>query len=138
MSEVYNFTPLSEVETQESATDTTKILAVDNGTVKQIPASAVGGSGGGSFIVETKFDETMQIISADKTYAEIVAASQNGCVPFVRCTAVESIGDDGAFFLPLAMASTTEGTLMFCGFIMEGFVAAVCMSDDTWVLQVTG
>lgn len=136
MSEVYNFKPLNEVESQAEPSDTTTLLAVDNGTVKQIPASAVGGSGG-SFIVETKFDGGMQITSADKTYAEILEASQHGCVPFIRCSADESTGDDGAFFAPLVIASPTEGMLMFCAFVAEGLIAAVCAADDTWVLQMT-
>lgn len=135
MSEVYNFKRLSEVDVQEAPTDATTVLAVEDGLVKQIPAGKFGGGSGGggagNFIVNVAIDESMSATGADKTFAEIVAALQGGCIP----SAYIAMGDV-IMVLPFTNGAIAEA-LVFSLFVpMSGILSLTCLADDTWELDM--
>ena len=139
MSEVFNFKPLSEVDTQEAPTETTTVLAVENGAVKQIPAGKFGGGGAGNFIVNLTaemVDEAPAITAADKTFAEIIAAAESGSVPFAR---MSMLGQ--TLFIPMiaAVNDASEGMAAFAAInpMASGFLAVVCTVDDVWQMNAT-
>lgn len=129
MSEVYNFKPLSEVDSLNEPTSATNILAVDGGKVKQIPASAIGGGGAGNFIVNVAVAADDFSVSADKTFVEMEAAIESGALPvaavdlsavgvgFVYCLVTMHVPGEGIIFLP----NTGEGNMPL-----------ICSADDTW------
>lgn len=74
------FTRLADVEVVETATDVDKVLIEQNGEIKRVPKTEVGGSGGGSgggggggslIIVG---DEATQTFTANMTLTEAVEA----------------------------------------------------------------
>lgn len=135
MSEVYKFKSMSQVDVLEKPADGTTLLAVENGAVKQIPAAKLGGSsgGGGGYMVRAVLDvATMSISSADKTYAEILAAVDEGCFPVLRIDI--PMGEDFAFALA-PMITMESGVLMFFVVQPTGMMLVMCTSENVWVLQ---
>ena len=131
MSEVYKFKSMSQVDVLEEPADGTTLLAVENGAVKQIPVAKLGGGGGG-YMVRTVLDvETMSISSADKTYAEILAAVDEGCAPVLRVDM--PMGEDLAFAL-LPMAAMQPGVLLFLSAQPGGAMQVMCSSENEWTL----
>jgi len=127
MSEVYKFKAMSQVETLEEPTDATTVLAVEDGAVKQIPAAKLGGGGG--YMVHGSIDTLDYSVSADKTFAEIVAAVENGCVPVLGLADESNIN-----LIPLVMVS--EESVMFQMYTGEALLGIVCTSDNEWALMM--
>lgn len=127
MSEVYKFAAMSEVETMEAPTGTTTLLAVEGGTVKQIPASgfAAGGSAG-SFVVRGTMNVSDYSVTADKTHGEIMAAVEAGHVPvFVLPMAGSTM------FLPLLIID--EAAVMRFALILPTAQMEVnCTPENVW------
>lgn len=73
------FTRLAEVEVVETANDTDKVLIEQNGEIKRVPKTEVGGSGGGMLVVNADMDmETEEVTaSANMTLEEVLAALTN-------------------------------------------------------------
>lgn len=137
MSEFYNFKPLSEVDSLQEPTSATNILAVENGSVKQIPASAIGGSGGGNFIVTLDAvigDDGLVITGADKTFTEIIEAAESGSVPFAYINLEGSL-----ILMPMIMGVNDEsdGMVAFATInpMGTGIIAVVGMPNGTWTLS---
>lgn len=73
------FTRLAEVEVVETANDTDKVLIEQNGEIKRVPKTEVGGSGGGMLIINANMDMTAEEItaSANMTFDEALTALNN-------------------------------------------------------------
>lgn len=130
MSEVYNFKPLSEVEVQEEPTDATTVLAVEDGTVKQIPAGKFGGGAAGFLVALTLGSSDMEIASADKTFMEVLTAVETGAYPVARLY----VPNTGFLYAPILQVMPGEGVV----FLVDAFgttMQIVCTADDTWMLQ---
>ena len=139
MSEVYKFKAMSQVETLEEPTETTTVLAVEDGAVRQVPAAKLGGGGGGgagNFLVTVSLDpETGNVSGADKTFAEIMVAINAGAFPVLR---VDTTALNGSYaYFPLAQMMPEMG-VVFAAFFSAGFVAFICTPDDQWVMQEMG
>lgn len=67
------FTKLSEVEVVETANDTDKVLIEQNGEIKRVPKTEVGGGGGGGagLIISTT---DMATFTANMTLTEVMEA----------------------------------------------------------------
>lgn len=136
MSEVYNFKSMSQVDVLEEPADGTTLLAVENGAVKQIPVAKLGGGGtGGGYMVNAELNaETMEIISVDKTRAEILAAVESGCAPVLRLNL--PAGEEASFYL-LPMMASMEGELMFAvAMTLDAMMIVACMPENEWVLSM--
>ena len=129
MSEVYNFKPLSEVDSLNEPTSATNILAVDGGKVKQIPASAIGGGGAGNFIVNVAVAADGFSVSADKTFVEMEAAIESGALP-VAAVDFSAVGV-GFVYCLVAMRVPGEG-IIFLPNTVDGNMPLICSADDTW------
>lgn len=129
MSDTFEFKNLSAAEAMESPSDTTTVLALDGGQVKQIPA---GKFGGGSFLVTLTIDESFTVTAADKTYAEMIAAIEGGAIP-VAAIHLSALG--GVFYGSLCLNSAGEG-LMFMVFLGGAVIMAMCSQADEWMLQM--
>lgn len=123
MSEVYQFKAMSQVETLEAPTDGTTLLAVESGTVRQIPAARLGGGGG--YMVRAMVDITTGSLSADKSYEEIVAAVEAGCAPVLYISA----GEETFYLLPLVMMESGMLIFMMMG---ETQTIVTCSSGNVW------
>ena len=126
MSEVYRFKAMSQVEVLEAPTGGTTLLAVEDGAVKQVPASAVGGSG--SYMVRLTIDLTTGAMSADRTYEEIAAAVEDGCAPVLYISA----GEGMFYLLPLVMMES--GVLVFMMFMGETPMSVTCTQENVWAI----
>lgn len=129
MSDTFEFKNLNAAEAMESPSDTTTILALDGGQVKQIPA---GKFGGGSFLVTLTIDEPFTVTAADKTYAEMIAAIEGGAIP-VAVIPLSAMG--GVFYGSLAVNAGEVG-LMFIVFMGGAEIVATCSMTDEWMLQM--
>lgn len=130
MSEVYKFKAMSQVETLEEPTETTTVLAVEDGAVRQVPAAKLGGGGSGGYMVRAAIDVSNYSVTADKTYAEIVAAVEAGCAPVLYLAAM-----DGEFYLiPLVVA--VEGTLLFQVYLDGAPVVVSCTAENVWAMPM--
>jgi hypothetical protein len=63
------FTKLSEVAVVETANDTDKVLIEQNGEIKRVPKTEVGGSGGAGLIISTA---DMTTFTANMTLTEAI------------------------------------------------------------------
>lgn len=72
------FTKLADVEVVETANDTDKVLIEQNGEIKRVPKTEVGGSGG-MLIIDANIDTgTSEVTaSANMTFDEAFAAITN-------------------------------------------------------------
>ena len=71
------FTKLSEVAVVETANDEDKVLIEQNGEIKRVPKTEVGGSGGNTLIMQIDFDASTGTVSgytANMTLDEALAA----------------------------------------------------------------
>lgn len=70
------FTRLADVDVVETANDTDKVLIEQNGEIKRVPKTEVGGAGGSTLIVDASLDmETEAIIAtANMTLTEVIEA----------------------------------------------------------------
>lgn len=66
------FTRLADVEVVETANDTDKVLIEQNGEIKRVPKTEVGGSGGGSLIITANEDGSA--FTANMTLSEALEA----------------------------------------------------------------
>lgn len=76
------FTRLADVEVVETANDTDKVLIEQNGEIKRVPKTEVGGSGGGNTLVLniTVSDPNsmdMSLTSSNMTLDEAITATSN-------------------------------------------------------------
>lgn len=129
MSEVYKFKAMSQVETLEEPTETTTVLAVEDGAVRQVPAAKLGGGGSGGYMVRAAIDVSNYSVTADKTYAEIMAAVEAGCAPVLYLAAM-----DGEFYL-LPLVTAMENTLLFQVYTGNAVMAISCSAEDIWALM---
>lgn len=70
------FTKLSEVPVVETATDTDKVLIEQNGEIKRVPKTEVGGGGGNTLVFDVGFDMSNGSITcvANMTLDEAITA----------------------------------------------------------------
>ena len=71
------FTRLAEVDIVETANDTDKVLIEQNGKIKRVPKTEVGGGGGGNVLIVVGNAET-ETFEANMTLTEAIAALHNG------------------------------------------------------------
>lgn len=73
------FTRLADVEVVETATDVDKVLIEQNGEIKRVPKTEVGGSGGNTLTIHANMDTTTGEVtaSANITFDEAFAAFAN-------------------------------------------------------------
>ena len=128
MSEVYKFKAMSQVETLEEPTGATTVLAVEDGAVKQIPAAKLGGSGGG-YMVHGSIDTLDYSVSADKTFAEIVAAVESGCAPVLLLSM-----ETNRLLSPLIMVSGE--LVLFQVNTGDALLGISCTSGNEWTLMM--
>ena len=84
------FTRLADVEVVETANDTDKVLIEQNGEIKRVPKTEVGGGGSGNAlildIIPDYETETVNVV-ANMTLEETIAAISNrelsGVVPYI-------------------------------------------------------
>lgn len=130
MSDTFEFKNLSEAEAMDSPSDTTTVLALDGGAVKQIPANKFGG---GSFVVHLTPDESLAITAADKTYAEIMAAVNSGIVPVAVLDLTALLGGDARVFAHICAVIATDGILFSAKSMdMSGDMMIACTPSDEW------
>lgn len=67
------FTRLADVEVVETATDVDKVLIEQNGEIKRVPKTEVGGSGGGGSLIIT-VNEDGSAFTANMTLTEAIEA----------------------------------------------------------------
>ena len=67
------FKRLADVEVVETATDTDKVLIEQNGEIKRVPKTEVGGGGGGNMLIITS-NEDGSVCTANMTLTEAVEA----------------------------------------------------------------
>ena len=135
MSDTFEFKNLSDAEAMDSPSDTTTILALDGGAVKQIPADKFGGGSGGSFVVNLTPDESLAITAADKTYAEIMAAVNSGIVPVAVLDLTALFGDDARLFAHICAVIATEGIVFSAKSVdMSGEMMIACTPSDEWMV----
>jgi len=128
MSEVYKFKAMSQVETLEEPTDATTVLVVENGTVKQIPAVAVGGNGGYMVRATLAIDYS---ITADKLYTEIVAAVKAGCAPVLYLAT-----PDASEFYLIPLVGSNDEALVFQLYFDGSAMSVSCTVDNEWALAM--
>ena len=68
------FTKLSEVAVVETANDTDKVLIEQNGEIKRVPKTEVGGSGGGMLIIDASASTDSFVATANMTLTEAIEA----------------------------------------------------------------
>ena len=73
------FTRLADVEVVETATDIDKVLIEQNGEIKRVPKTEVGGAGGNMIVADLTMDVNTGAIagSTNMTLDEAVAAINN-------------------------------------------------------------
>lgn len=73
------FKRLADVEIVETANDTDKVLIEQNGEIKRVPKTEVGGSGGGLLIIDANMDVSTEefTANANMTFDEAFAAYFN-------------------------------------------------------------
>ena len=75
------FTRLADVEVVETATDVDKVLIEQNGEIKRVPKTEVGGSGGGNTLVlNMAMDPStgdLSFVSSNMTLDDAIAAISN-------------------------------------------------------------
>ena len=73
------FTRLADVEVVETATDVDKVLIEQNGEIKRVPKTEVGGSGSNTLTIHANMDTTTGevTVSANITFDEAFAALAN-------------------------------------------------------------
>lgn len=135
MSDSYEFLSLSETEEMESPSEGTMALVLDEGAVKRVPVSQFGG-GAGSYVV-TVTTADMVDWTADKTYAEIVAAIENGAVPVACLDLSVAFGGTAKVFAPLfsytAGADADEVTFELNSNSMSGVVVMIGADGSVYV-----
>lgn len=134
------FTKLSEVAVVETANDTDKVLIEQNGEIKRVPKTEVGGAGGGMLIINANMDTgTGEITaSANMTLDEALTALNNhelsGAICYVAmivegqimATALEAVmcadySMQGGFPCLMIMATSMDIPLMWTA---DGFTVA--------------
>ena len=71
------FTRLADVEVVETANDIDKVLIEQNGEIKRVPKTEVGGSGGNTLVMQFDFDMnnfTVTSYTSNMTFDEALAA----------------------------------------------------------------
>lgn len=98
MADTFEFLSLSDTEELEKPGDSTMALVLDEGVVKRVPASQFGG---GSYIVNVTTADGATW-TADKSYADIVAAIEGGAFPVAAVDMSIAMGDEFKMYAPLA------------------------------------
>ena len=78
------FTKLSEVEVVETATDNDKVLIEQNGEIKRVPKTEVGGGAGGNMLV-IRGDESTGGFTANMALSDALAGVRSCTLPATFC-----------------------------------------------------
>lgn len=129
-----NFKPINEVPTIEALAEGDKVLVNSGGTAKQIDASLVGGSGGGTVIYIKDFTEDTDMMAGSPckdaeltqvmTTEELLAAFAAG--PVVLSV---TMGDVPAWMHPCV--TTTQGGPLISIILMSKAMQFVYLCSDT-------
>ena len=91
------FTRLSDVEVVETATENDKVLIEQNGEIKRVPKTKVGGAGGNILTLDIVTDMENETVTAtaNMTLTEVIEAINNreltGVVPYVSMSGLTVI-----------------------------------------------
>lgn len=124
------FKKLSEVTLTEKAVDTANVLIEENGEIKRVPKTEVGGSGSAAIIIkDTEYDNAMSGVSTlmappsgpSTTYECVNATFEDIWNAVVNREAINVVGmliDDGyPFILSCStIGINTEDTVLIFGF----------------------
>ena len=118
------FTKLSEVEVVETANDTDKVLIEQNGEIKRVPKTEVGGKGGGNALI-INVDMASQTFSANMSLDEALDAFSKqeltGAIGYFPSDMVDMPGGMMTMRLEVVDATPTLGSacIVLCQMMMD-------------------
>ena len=118
------FTKLAEVEVVETATDVDKVLIEQNGEIKRVPKTEVGGSGGGNTLVlNIAMDPSTgdsSFVSSNMTLDDAIAAMSNDEITGGLC-----------IFVVAGMMKMFAPMLMFADYTAQAGFACIAVMTST-------
>ena len=127
------FTKLSEVAVVETANDDDKVLIEQNGEIKRVPKTQVGGAGGNTLFLDLEIDmatAAVTLVTVNMTLEEAMTALANrelsGATAYVNATGVSPSIFDTPFIADYSLELGAPALMLF---IMGGQFPVMWTSD---------
>lgn len=130
------FTRLADVEVVETANDTDKVLIEQNGEIKRVPKTEVGGSGGGNMLVLNATvnpdSGEMSLVSSSMTLDEAITAMSNneltGAMIIIDVVGIQKMFAPAVMFVDYT-AQMGSACVMFLAFLNEESMPIMWTAD---------